>query len=161
MILFFYKNLFQKSFNTCWFYRLLQKNIFGLFYHFSEKVLKVQYTKLSPSGHYAECFWNNQNTVKMHINFKANSNYLLLQFLFFHSLLFSYFKECTQITSVGNLQLLNAFQNQLYGPLLYLPILFWIFKRKHYYHFNIPSKDHQQFFSKVKYPFSQKFLPLS
>lgn len=76
----------------------------------------------------------------MHINFKANSNYLLLQFLFFHSLLFSYFKECTQITSVGNLQLLNAFQNQLYGPLLYLPILFWIFKRKHYYHFNIPSK---------------------
>lgn len=77
----------------------------------------------------------------MHINFKANSNYLLLQFLFFHSLFFfSYFKECTQITSVGNLQLLNAFQNQLYGPLLYLPILFWIFKRKHYYHFNNPSK---------------------
>lgn len=97
----------------------------------------------------------------MHINFKANSNYLLLQFLYFHSLLFSYFKECTQITSVGNLQLLNAFQNRLYGPLLYLPILFWIFKRKHYYHFNIPSKDHQQFFSKVRYPFSQKFLPLS
>lgn len=99
-----------------------------------------RYTKLSPSGHYAKCFWNNQNTVKMHINFKANSNYLLLQFLFFHSLLFSFFKECTQITSVGNLQLLNAFQNQLYGPLLYLPILFWIFKRKHYYHFNNPSK---------------------
>lgn len=88
MILFFYKNLFQKSFNTCWFYRLLQKNIFGLFYHFSEKVLKVRYTKLSPSGHYAKCFWNNQNTVKMHINFKANSDYLLLQFLFFHSLFF-------------------------------------------------------------------------
>lgn len=72
----------------------------------------------------------------MHINFKANSKYLLLQFSSF----FSYFKECTQITSVGNLQLLNAFQNQLYGPLLYLPILFWIFKRKHYYHFNNPSK---------------------
>lgn len=82
----------------------------------------------------------------MHINFKANSNHLLLQFLFFHSLLFSYFKECTQITSVGSLQLLNAFQNQLYGPLLYLPILFWIFKRKHYHHFNIPSERPSAFF---------------
>lgn len=41
VILFFFKNLFQKSFNTCWFYRLLQENIFGLFYYFSEKVLKV------------------------------------------------------------------------------------------------------------------------
>lgn len=48
-------------------------------------------------------------------------------------------------------QLLNAFQNQLYGPLLYLPILFWIFKRKHYYHFNIPSKRPSAlFFSRLK-----------
>lgn len=37
------------------------------------------------------------------ISILANSNHLLLQFFFFfHSLLFSYFKECTQITSVGN-----------------------------------------------------------
>lgn len=58
-------------------------------------------------------------------------------------------------------QLLNAFQNQLYGPLLYLPILFWIFKRKYYYHFNIPSKRPSAlFFSRLKNPFSQKFLPL-
>lgn len=95
----------------------------------------------------------------MHINFKANSNYLLLQFLYFHSLLFSYFKECTQITSVGNLQLLNAFQNRLYGPLLYLPILFWIFKRKHYYHFNNPSKRPSAIFSRLDIHSPKSFYP--
>lgn len=95
------------------------------------------------------------------ISILANSNHLLLQFFFFPFSSFFILQRMHTDNICREFQLLNAFQNQLYGPLLYLPILFWIFKRKYYYHFNIPSKRPSAlFFSRLKNPFSQKFLPL-
>lgn len=86
------------------------------------------------------------------ISILANSNHLLLQFFFFFPFSSFFILQRMHTDNIcREFQLLNAFQNQLYGPLLYLPILFWIFKRKHYYHFNIPSKRPSAlFFSRLK-----------
>lgn len=86
------------------------------------------------------------------ISILANSNHLLLQFFFFFPFSSFFILQRMHTDNIcREFQLLNAFQNQLYGPLLYLPILFWIFKRKYYYHFNIPSKRPSAlFFSRLK-----------